>query len=93
APRPRRRPAKKAADAAAGAKPAREPTDRGRALAAPALRIQSEAATLAAHDARMMRRFAAAHPDTPMAVVPALATDVHDLESLRRVGDLLVDGA
>jgi hypothetical protein len=26
----------------------------------------------------------------PTAVVPALATDVHDLDGLRRIGDLLV---
>ena len=91
APRPRRRPAKKTADAeAAAARPAKEPSERDRGVAAAALRIQAEAATLAAHDARMMRRFAAAHPDTPMATVAALATDVHDLDSLRRVGDLLV---
>ena len=34
-------------------------------------------------------RFAAAHPQVPTAVVPALAGDVHDLDGLRRVGALL----
>jgi hypothetical protein len=37
-------------------------------------------------------RFAAAHPRVPTAVVPALAGDVHDLDGLREVGDLLAGG-
>ena len=95
APRSRRRPARKTAaeSEATAAKVSKEPSERDRGVAAAALRVQAEAATLATHDARMMRRFAAAHPDTPMATVAALATDVHDLDSLRRVGDLLVGGA
>jgi hypothetical protein len=35
------------------------------------------------------RRFAAAHPTVPTATVAALATDVHDLASLRQVGQLM----
>ena len=35
-------------------------------------------------EARAARRFAAAHPQVPTAVVPALAGDVHDLDGLRR---------
>jgi hypothetical protein len=34
-------------------------------------------------------RCATAHPDVATTVVPALATDVHDLEGLRRIGSLL----
>ena len=37
----------------------------------------------AEHDARMARRFAAAHPDVPWSSVPALPADVHDLDGLR----------
>jgi hypothetical protein len=37
----------------------------------------------------MARRFAAAHPDVPTVAVPALPTDVHDLDGLRRIGALL----
>jgi hypothetical protein len=42
-----------------------------------------------ARESRLRARFAAAHPDVPTAVVPALSTDVHDLDGLRTVGDLL----
>jgi anion-transporting ArsA/GET3 family ATPase len=59
------------------------------ALAEAALRVHAEVATAAEHDARMTRRFAAAHPDIPLVAVPALPTDVHDLDGLRAVGSLL----
>jgi hypothetical protein len=44
-------------------------------------------------EARLRERFAAAHPQVPTAVVPALAGDVHDLDGLRQVGELLAGGA
>jgi anion-transporting ArsA/GET3 family ATPase len=77
-----------AADALAGKK------DTGAAgvLAEAALRVHAEVATAAEHDARMARRFAAAHPEIPLAAVPALPTDVHDLVGLRAIGDLLTAG-
>ncbi len=59
------------------------------ALAEAALRVHVETALAAEHDQRMARRFAAAHPDVPTVAVPALPTDVHDLDSLRRIGALL----
>jgi anion-transporting ArsA/GET3 family ATPase len=37
-------------------------------------------------------RFIGAHPGVPIAEVPALAEDVHDLEGLREIGDLLARG-
>jgi hypothetical protein len=37
----------------------------------------------------MIARFAAAHPDVPQRSIPALPTDVHDLDGLRAVGDSL----
>jgi hypothetical protein len=42
-----------------------------------------------ARESRLRQRFVAAHPQVPTVVVRALATDVHDLDGLRRVGALL----
>jgi hypothetical protein len=42
-----------------------------------------------ARESHLRQRFAAAHPHVPTAVMPALSTDVHDLDGLRQVGDLL----
>jgi anion-transporting ArsA/GET3 family ATPase len=58
-------------------------------LAEAALRVHVEIALAADHDTRMARRFAAAHPEVAIATVPALPTDVHDLDGLREIGDLL----
>jgi anion-transporting ArsA/GET3 family ATPase len=58
-------------------------------LAEAALRVHVETALAAEHDQRMARRFAAAHPDVATVAVPALPTDVHDLDGLRRIGALL----
>jgi anion-transporting ArsA/GET3 family ATPase len=58
-------------------------------LARAALLVHAEVATAAEHDARMTRRFAAAHPEIPLLAVPALPTDVHDLDGLRAIGELL----
>jgi len=59
------------------------------ALTEAALRVHVETALSAEQDARMARRFAAAHPDVATVRVLALPMDVHDLESLRRIGNLL----
>ncbi len=59
------------------------------ALTRAALRVHAEMATAAEHDARMARRFSSAHPEVPVVTVPALPTDVHDLDGLRQVGELL----
>jgi anion-transporting ArsA/GET3 family ATPase len=53
------------------------------------LRLHADRARIVEREARLRDRFAAAHPSVPTAVVPALAGDVHDLDGLRRVGDLL----
>ncbi len=37
-------------------------------------------------------RFTGAHPGVPIAQVPALAEDVHDLDGLREIGNLLAQG-
>ncbi|GAB2478877.1 ArsA family ATPase [Jatrophihabitans fulvus] len=58
-------------------------------LAAAALRVHVEVAAAAEHDARMAKRFRAAHPEVPLSAVPALASDVHDLDGLREIARLL----
>ncbi|BBH17681.1 anion transporter [Nocardioides baekrokdamisoli] len=44
---------------------------------------------VAARQVALRQRFAAGHPTVPTVVVPALAGDVHDLDGLRQVGDLM----
>jgi anion-transporting ArsA/GET3 family ATPase len=53
------------------------------------LRLHADRTRLVEREALLRKRFAAAHPEVPTVVVPALATDVHDLAGLRRVGQLL----
>jgi anion-transporting ArsA/GET3 family ATPase len=66
----------------------REPTS----LTARLLRLHADQSRIVEREAQLRARFAAAHPQVPTAVVPALAGDVHDLAGLRRVGELLADG-
>jgi hypothetical protein len=49
-------------------------------------------AASAEHDARMTQRFGTAHPDVALVSVSALPVDVHDLDGLRAIGDLLATG-
>ncbi|MDO9454470.1 ArsA family ATPase [Nocardioides sp.] len=53
------------------------------------LRLHADQVRLVERETRLRDRFAAAHPQVATAVVPALASDVHDLDGLRRVGELL----
>jgi anion-transporting ArsA/GET3 family ATPase len=62
------------------------------ALSGGLLRLHADRTRLVEREARLRERFAAAHPQVPTAVVPALAGDVHDLTGLRRVGELLSEG-
>jgi hypothetical protein len=78
-----------AARAEVAAEKAAKGSGPGAALAEAALRVHAEIAQIADHDARMARRFAAAHPHVPLIAVPALASDVHDLAGLRTIGTLL----
>jgi hypothetical protein len=61
-------------------------------LTAGLLRLHADQTRMVEREALLRDRFAAAHPEVPTAVVPALAGDVHDLEGLRRVGQFLADG-
>ena len=58
-------------------------------LTAGLLRLHADRLRLAEREAMLQRRFGAAHPQVPTAVIPALAGDVHDLDGLRQVGTLL----
>ena len=42
---------------------------------------------------KVAARFTAAHPKVPTVAVPALPGDVHDLDGLRQIGDLLAGKA
>ena len=58
-------------------------------LTAGLLRLHADRMRLVERETRLRRRFEAAHPQVPAAVVQALAGDVHDLDGLRQVGALL----
>jgi anion-transporting ArsA/GET3 family ATPase len=58
-------------------------------LAGGLLRLHADRTRMVVREESLRDRFATAHPTVPTAVVPALAGDVHDLDGLRRVGDLL----
>ncbi|HEV7206746.1 MAG TPA: ArsA family ATPase [Jatrophihabitans sp.] len=78
-----------AADTAAAKASTAKDGGAAEALAEAALRVHAEIATAAEHDARMTKRFSSAHPLVPLVSVPALPADVHDLDGLRTIGDLL----
>ncbi len=63
------------------------------ALTSAVLRVHAARAQLAVRDRRMRDRFTSAHPDVPLVEVPALSTDVHDLEGLRRVAESMTGAA
>jgi anion-transporting ArsA/GET3 family ATPase len=60
-------------------------------LTAQLLRLHAEREQVAEREAALAMRFTAAHPDVPVARVPACAEDVHDLDGLREVGRGLAD--
>ena len=59
------------------------------AVTAGLLRLHAGRTRLVTRESHLRQRFTAAHPHVPTAVMPALSTDVHDLDGLRQVGDLL----
>ena len=60
-------------------------------LTAALLNLHAQRMSLAARQRHLADRFTAAHPGVPVSAVPALAEDVHDLEGLRTIGELLAD--
>ena len=61
----------------------------GASVTAGLLRLHADQSRLVEREARLRAGFTSAHPQVATVVVPALATDVHDLKGLRRIGDLL----
>ncbi len=66
--------------------------DEGTSVAAGLLRLHADQTRLVEREARLRSGFASAHPQVAATVVPALAADVHDLDGLRRIGELLAAG-
>ncbi|MEZ0077273.1 ArsA family ATPase [Planotetraspora sp. GP83] len=58
-------------------------------LTAAVLRLHAARMQLAAREQREQEHFTSAHPTVPMAQVPAMPEDVHDLAGLRQIGQLL----
>ncbi len=58
-------------------------------LTAGLLRLHAERLARVARERTLRRRFAAAHPQVATATVPALPTDVHDLDSLRAIAGVM----
>ena len=55
-------------------------------LAAAVLRLHADRVETAERERRVLGRFTRAHPAVPIIDVPAMATDVHDLDGLRELG-------
>ncbi|MDF2977115.1 MAG: putative anion-transporting ATPase [Actinomycetospora sp.] len=55
-------------------------------LAAAVLRLHADRVETAERERRVLGRFTRAHPGVPIIDVPAMATDVHDLDGLREIG-------
>jgi anion-transporting ArsA/GET3 family ATPase len=73
----------------AAARLRRTPSSPTAALTAGLLRLHADRTRMVEREAALRDRFTAAHPQVATAVVPALAGDVHDLDGLRVIGDLL----
>ncbi|NAS22403.1 AAA family ATPase [Herbidospora sp. NEAU-GS84] len=58
-------------------------------LTAAVLRLHAGRMQLAAREHREQEQFASAHPTVPVTRVPAMSQDVHDLDGLREIGELL----
>jgi anion-transporting ArsA/GET3 family ATPase len=68
---------------------ARLPDAESSSFTAGLLRLHADTLRVVGREARLCDRFAAAHPRVPTVVVPALAGDVHDLDGLRHIGQLM----
>ncbi|MDP1878393.1 MAG: ArsA-related P-loop ATPase [Actinomycetota bacterium] len=61
-------------------------------LTAALLALHAQRTDVAARQRHLADRFTAAHPGVAVSSVPALAEDVHDLDGLREIGNLLALG-
>jgi hypothetical protein len=57
------------------------------------LAVHADRSRVASREGRLRKRFTAAHPAVATVSVAALASDVHDLDGLRLIGDLLAQKA
>ncbi|MBO9522623.1 MAG: ArsA family ATPase [Nocardioidaceae bacterium] len=78
-----------AATATAGYEKLRDAADEPSRMAAGLLRLHADRKLVVEREGRLRTRFATAHPQVRTAVLPALPSDVHDLEGLRGIGELL----
>lgn len=62
-------------------------------LTAALLRVHADVLAVRERQEHLLRQFAAAHPRVARTSVPHLASDVHDIEDLDRVGGLLAMGS
>ncbi len=60
-------------------------------LASAVLRLHADRVAVTEREKRLIERFVRAHPEVAMIGVPALATDVHDLDGIREIGRRLAD--
>ncbi|RYC05422.1 ArsA family ATPase [Nocardioides zhouii] len=58
-------------------------------LAAGLLRLHADRVRMVEREQHLRERFVASHPQVPTAVVPAMASDVHDLAGLRAIGEAM----
>lgn len=56
-------------------------------LAAAVLRLHADGVAVAERERRLVGRFTRTHPKVALAMVPALPSDVHDLDGLRDIGE------
>ena len=82
-----------AAAAMSGYEKLRDAGDGSSRTAAGLLRLHADRKLIVEREARLRGRFATAHPQVRTVVLPALPTDVHDLDGLRRIGGLLAPTA
>jgi anion-transporting ArsA/GET3 family ATPase len=78
------------ADAESGARRlAVDGTDDATLATAELLLVHAERGRRSQREEKVAARFSAAHPKVPTIAVPALPSDVHDLDGLRKIGELL----
>ncbi len=79
-----------AADAESGAQRlAHDGADEAATATAELLLVHAERVRRSLREEKVAARFTASHPKVPTVAVPALASDVHDLDGLRQIGALL----
>jgi anion-transporting ArsA/GET3 family ATPase len=78
-----------AAAAMSGYEQLRDATDPTSRMTAGLLRLHADRKLIVERETRLRGRFATAHPHVATVVLPALPSDVHDLDGLRHIGQLL----